>query len=1164
MRTLRMVLAGGLLLGCLSCQGQETGPRPAVLFTGSYWGGCNDEVARRLDAAGLALRAGSGLTGRALTWDEVRQYHTIVSVGLGQANADGTLPEPVTQTLATLRRFLDAGGGVLLFLNFGQMAAEAPPQEAFLKPLGLTPLFAETTSDSDTTVSTAWRVPFAYTDAIQPGPVTEGVAGLWYPVPAMRIGAQNHTTSFVTEEGWEVIVRGGPTASTHRRGGLNDNIVDLTAPGTYSGQVPLVATRSVGRGRLLVVGITAEYLIGAHALTTLEGIVLERGLRDRPSGGYRLLESGLRWLTAPALENADLGGAQGDPALLADPYQAPVGTPYAWPAELSFPAVEPAYPGVIGARTVYSSGRATPEEWVSAARAQGLSFLVFLEDFPSLSAEEFEQLKTDCERLSSPDFAALPGFTIDDEVGNHYFYFGPAFPYPDASFLSEDGTVLRSRDRELSQTDPHIPGQLAMTTLDYAYTSCALKLTAGNYLFSQDAAPFADFFSDWNATAVVTVRDGELLEDATEDYLRLVDSGQGPQPLALHLMSDPTQLATSPWRTVLRLPEAGGSVIAGKLEASSKLRDYFSLWHFYPDNPSKISVSSGPQIESWAYVGPRDYEGSSPGDFVWQNYRWVLRGRVTSAVGLREVVVYDGPRVFRRYRPAAAPQDRALEFTLDLTHDQQHNLVIVATDVQGGKAVSGEQWDRNHRAEEFMCSDRNNQLSYGYTVRQDGTWLMTGGNQTLATPNKRVATSIISPSGTFRNDPRLGAPAFDGAAGGEPQVFESVLPEGTPEPVQVPSVSESVRLMHSGDVHIGEGRREHSFSDGVAVHNVWHTLWRTEPARDYTLTQRNHFFQIDPESPLAAFLWQLDFRLLRDLPAQSFHVGHIYPGEAQLWVYRDSVGSVRAGTWEASPRSEQRYLKAALGSGGYAAFLDSPLGGAAVFPLTDGVEVIAPLPGRNRCEFLLDPDRAPRRAGDSGRVELLLLGIPRLTDLTRHLPAASTEVVERFYRDFGLDGGQPGYSAELTAGSITGQRYLLAVDGSAEQCLSGRLTGSLISSLPITVSGLHDHWSAYLYDRERQQARPVGMFEGKAWATVCLRGALDLFVGHPVTATNPALTLQVTQTGDNCWRVEIHNPTDEAITATVQANPRFDPLAARGVAPEQLTVPAGSSVWRDW
>ena len=46
---------------------------------------------------------------------------------------------------------------------------------------------------------------------------------------------------------------------------------------------------------------------------------------------------------------------------------------------------------------------------------------------------------------------------------------------------------------------------------------------------------------------------------------------------------------------------------------------------------------------------------------------------------------------------------------------------------------------------------------------------------------------------------------------------------------------------------------------------------------------------------------------------------------------------------------------------------------------------------------------------------------------------------------------------------------------------SGIIHGHLISSLPIAVSGLHDRWTAYLYDRGLRLARPVGMVEGKAW-----------------------------------------------------------------------------------
>ena len=38
-----------------------------------------------------------------------------------------------------------------------------------------------------------------------------------------------------------------------------------------------------------------------------------------------------------------------------------------------------------------------------------------------------------------------------------------------------------------------------------------------------------------------------------------------------------------------------------------------------------------------------------------------------------------------------------------------------------------------------------------------GVGLLLGGNQTLATPNKRIAPGI-SPAGTFKNDGLLGAP----------------------------------------------------------------------------------------------------------------------------------------------------------------------------------------------------------------------------------------------------------------------------------------------------------------------------------------------------------------------------------------------------------------------
>jgi len=1129
--------------------------QPAVLFAGSYWGGCGYDTASRLSESGFALGASGGLISSPLTYDRVKPYNVIVAMGLGQANADGTLSADTQQTLNTLRRFLDSGGGVLVLPFFGQMATEAPPLEELLRPLGATPLFGEMVLDPTSQVATAWRIPFGYTDAVSESPAAPGLEGLWYPTPTGRIGAQNHTTTAVLDNAWSVIVHGATSSVTRPRRRLMDNDVDMTTAGTYAESVPLVATREVGPGRLAYLGITPEYLFGGNAMTTLEGIVLERGLAGKPSGGLQLVQGLLRWLAEPSMGSAELGGAQTDPNLLRDPYQTQFGTPYSWPEEVTFPPSRPALDGVIGARTRYSTGRATADEWVAAAKANGLAFLVFLEEFAQLSPDEFAALKADCARLSGPGFWAVPGFSIDDEVGNHYFYLGPSFPYPEARFLSDDGTVLRSYDNEISPDDPHVPGQLAMTTLNYAYSVSAFKLTAGNFLFSQDAAPFAGFFSDWNAMGVITERAGEVVEDATEDYLCLVDSGQGPQPLAIHLMDDPAQLGQTRWRTVLRLPTEGGGLIAGTVKPESLVSDYFSLWHFYPDNPSAIYLTSGPQIESWSYTGPRDYEGSSPGDFVWQNHRWVLHGRVTSDVGLSEVAVYDGPQLFRRFLPGGAEE---YEFTVDGTHDRQHNLVVIATDTEGNRAVSGEQWDRNHRAEEFMCSDRNNQLSYGYLTDEHGIGIMTGGNQTLATPNKRVDGGEISPSGTFRNDALLGAPAFDGAAGGDPAVFEYFEPFGANPPAVRPNVSESLRLLHTADVHIGEGRREHVFADGVGVYNVWHTLWRTVPATDYVVTKRNHFFQIDPDSPMAVFLWRMDLRLVRDLPNSGWLAGFLRNGEERMWALRGSDGRTSVGEWEATPRSEARTLRVPFGPGAYAALLDSPLGGAAVFSLTEELEATVTPPARGRIDFTLPADSSPKQAGDTARVELLLVGIPRPTDRTRHLPTSSNEVVERFLHDYGLAGGPPAYAVVPASGTVSDARYPLRIDGGAEQCFRGHVSGTLCSSLPVLVGGLHDNWSAFLFDAAKGAARPVGVFEGAAWATLCLRGDMDLFVGHPVVADSAEVLIQVTQTGDDRWSIEVHNPTDSAVTATVQANPHFPPLAGK-LPPRTLTIPPGSS-----
>jgi hypothetical protein len=151
----------------------------------------------------------------------------------------------------------------------------------------------------------------------------------------------------------------------------------------------------------------------------------------------------------------------------------------------------------------------------------------------------------------------------------------------------------------------------------------------------------------------------------------------------------------------------------------------------------------------------------------------------------------------------------------------------------------------------------------------------------------------------------------------------------------------------------------------------------------------------------------------------------------------------------------------------------------------------------------------------------------------------------------------------LQSGKITGQRYILSIDGGETQAFSGELSGDLISSLPIEVSGLNDHWTAVFFDRQEGKARPLGVFENKAWAIVPLHGKSDLFVGHPVICDQPKIMLQFTQTGDDAWRLEAHNPTDADVTVNLSANRFFDPLKDKTIPAQPVAIPAGQSVFID-
>ncbi|MEI8194773.1 MAG: hypothetical protein WCI73_02575 [Phycisphaerae bacterium] len=1129
-------------------------PTPAVLFAYGFEGGCNHILAARLKRDGLAVNAMGhpSLNGEPLTWERLRRYNVLVITGMDNANTDGTLTEKNLNNIGLIERFMAEGGGVLYVPTWVELDVQMPAQVELLKRVGMKALFDEVVYDSENrTVATVWKLPFAWTDNFVPGPITEGIKNLWYP-EAHHTGAQNHTTALQGDKHWQTVVRASKTAETRqsRRGDYTADMAKMPV-GTYSKEPVLMASRKMGKGRMVCLAISPKYLFDEAALLSLDGVVFDKGLKGRSSQGYELVRNAIRWLAEPSMGEGEgkLGGAKMDDRLLESPFKTKFVGPWDWAKRVEMPADPPQVRGVVGARTAYSSGKGTVAEWVAAAKQEKLGFIVFLEEFAALTPEKLERLKKDCAAASGPDFTAVPGITIDDEIGNHYFWCSRKLAWPRAELLTADG-------KKFGSADPKVKGNISGLTLGYMHRQSGMALIGGNYLYKQNAAPFVDWFSDWCASAVITCQDGKQVEDITDGYLTLTKSGQAPSPFAINLVGDPAKIGSSTWLTVLTL---GDRVSEGK-DLGDRIGAYLSSWHGYSDDPASMYITNGPRIDNFSWVGPRDYEGANRGDFVWQNLRWQVYAKVSSEVGHKEVALYDGTEVLRRFLPQGAKE---YTFTMDMTHDRQHALVVIATDVNGGRAISTNMIDRNHRMEEFMCSDRHNQLSYGMVTARDGTRIELGGSQPLSTPNKRVDNKCIAPSGTFKNDWLLGARAFDGAAGGEPLFYSpmSLRQAGKPA-LGSPNATSAYRLLHTGDVNIGEGRWEHYFNDNIPVRNVWGTLWSAHPAEDFVVKARYHFIQVDPDSPLAIFLWQFDVKLLRDVPNDGLDIGFLGTADAPLWSVRSSEGDVYSGRYEDTVASGRRNLDVPLEPGAYMAALDSPLGGAALLPLTSGVRGMMALPGRGRMSLYLPAAQSPQRAGETRHIELLLLGIPRTTPRTAQLPGATNEVVERFRKDFGLVDGRPTYKLDIAAGKVLAQRYFLKIDGQEVNGFSGQISGQLVSALPIVVSGLNNQWSVVLYDRTLKQARPLGVLENAAWASLALNKQADLFIGHPVVAGEAKLTLQVTQTSDKQWTIEVHNPTDAAIHTTVAPNAWFDPL--KDHAPVTVDVPAGGSVVLKW
>jgi hypothetical protein len=266
------------------------------------------------------------------------------------------------------------------------------------------------------------------------------------------------------------------------------------------------------------------------------------------------------------------------------------------------------------------------------------------------------------------------------------------------------------------------------------------------------------------------------------------------------------------------------------------------------------------------------------------------------------------------------------------------------------------------------------------------------------------------------------------------------------------------------------------------------------------------------------------------------------------------------GRWASPDRSLPANLVAPMNPGDFVALLDSPLGSAAVFPLTANLQATVTPASRSPIALRTRSQASPQRAGETLDVSFLIVGLPRAEGQVD--PAdAHVQWLKRVSADFGLGRQASAYVVQPRLGRVVRAGFPLHIDGASRQGFAGVIQGSLTLPLPVRVDGLCQNWTVVLLDRARALSRPLGVQEGTAWATVIpvAGSGLDLFIGHPVVCNRPEAVLAVTQKGDAAWSVELHNPTTAGLATRVQLHEEFH-AAFPGLALDELvTLAPGQS-----
>ncbi|MBI4026946.1 MAG: hypothetical protein HY360_18315 [Verrucomicrobia bacterium] len=1042
---------------------------------------------------------------------------------------------------AALLRYVQAGGG--LFLQPHPVRYANTDDEKYwnllLEPLGVKILheavYDQTRSYEGKTLG---KTLFWFTTNIAAHPVTEGVKCLYLPL--YGAGDYPGLVAMQYTADWQVPVRGETEARSYQSG--DDNAVNLTAAGTYPSAPPVLAVRQLGKGRIVCYPI--EYLFtGMNYGNPLWSSVVESAgdpSANRPSQGMKLQMNCYKWLAEPALKNASLGTMKRAPyqpvqfEKAVDRDQVPLGGPA--PAEIR---------GIFGAHSAYSDGKGTVDDYVKAAKAAGLAFLVFNDPLEKLTAETLQKLKTDCANASKdPSFYACPGIEFTDGDGNRWATWGEKTLFPVKSF--------KDCDREYIQWDGKVVRHYGQYVLASAFPGCGLldyKQFRVNGCHPENLWWFYHYFP------LVYEKD-KLIADNYAEYLFGLADLRAVALASFTRITDPADV-----KTAVAICTTGFNDLA----KAKKLLNSSTA-------PSGISgnqhVSQGPVIAQWQAVGP---QGN------WRYTRGVQRARlkfvVRSAAGIADVKVHDANQgIFRRFDGNGAKE---LTREFEAVNDKQHYLTLDVMDVNGKRAFSADIRIYNYTAGFYRCGDNLNLLgSAGLVWHPDRNEMMqlfrnfANGNEfalrgwdtgapLAPMPKVRACETIsLKDVGESPNLPK-------------PQAYplqKTVVSKLLEVPLGSINLQiATMRMSKLAETWGTEERPSPAFSspprDRVELEYFerTHTMYSPMDRLDYTIIWGQRREREGRKDYRGGIIWhEGEIRFKKDCilqgPVPIPLVQMMCPTDLErnwgnVLIAVDANGNTRVSVLQ--DMKKRVFTQGRIRPGGFVSQMPAVVGYTAFLaPAGSDFAYNSSMPGE--MQIGLGRDGQAVRAGTV---------MPYRFALATFAGAeANATVPSDTAAGFNMNGGRDGYPIAMKTGEVVDATFFFtakALNNETSFVLGPR---NLIIDLPIRVQGLEDNGCAAVYSKKRPWFRFVSVVKDTAYFQEPIDQKNEMWVGNVFVCDNKDVKITLVVDGQAEGKppfVEAHNPTDKEVSATLRAPPgapQFGDLTAG------VKIPAGDSI----